>query len=107
MVYREILNMGHANVYVSMATGQNPHTFYLSKTHPIFFLPSDTGKSTKTILIILSIKRFFFMISDGEWKHQECKYDFSMDINIRSKTGCHVKSCTNIRSSMFDTGRGI
>jgi hypothetical protein len=54
MVYREILNMGHANVYVSMATGQNAHTFYLGKTQPIFFLPKQhfflSPKSYQNIL---------------------------------------------------------
>ena len=39
---------------------------------------------------------------DNHWKCQECKYDFSMDINIRSKTGCHVKSRTNTTENITE-----
>ena len=39
---------------------------------------------------------------DNHWKRQECKYDFSMDINIRSKTGCHVKSRTNTTENITE-----
>jgi hypothetical protein len=29
---------------------------------------------------------------DEHWKHQECKYDFTANINIRSNSGSDVKS---------------
>ena len=45
------------------------------------------------IIVAKTVKEFEIGL-DNHWEHQECKYDFSMDINIRSKTGCHVKSCT-------------
>ena len=32
---------------------------------------------------------------DEHWKHQECKYDFTADINIRSNSGSDVKSRIN------------
>jgi hypothetical protein len=47
---------------------------------------------SEEIIVAKTVKEFGL---DKHWKHQECKYDFSMDINIRSKTGCHVKSHTN------------
>jgi hypothetical protein len=47
------------------------------------------------IIVAKTVKEFEIGL-DNHWEHQECKYDFSMDINIRSKTGCHVKSCTEV-----------
>jgi hypothetical protein len=44
------------------------------------------------IIVAKTVKEFEIGL-DNHWKHKECKYDFSMDINIRSKssnTGCHV-----------------
>jgi hypothetical protein len=32
---------------------------------------------------------------DEHWKHQECKYDFTANINIRSNSGSDVKSLMN------------
>ena len=37
-----------------------------------------------------------FEIGQNEhWKHQECKYDFTANINIRSNSGSDVKSRVN------------
>ena len=36
--------------------------------------------------------KFFEIGIDEHWKHQECKYDFTADINIRSNSGSDVKS---------------
>ena len=41
-----------------------------------------------------SVKNFEIGL-DEHCKHQECKYDFTADINIRSNSGSDVKSCIN------------
>ena len=52
-------------------------------------------------IVAKTVKEFEIGL-DNHWKRQECKYDFSMDINIRSKTGCHVKSCTNTTKNITE-----
>ena len=53
------------------------------------------------IIVAKTVKEFEIGL-DNHWKHQECKCDFSMDINIRSKTGCHVKSRTNTTENITE-----
>jgi hypothetical protein len=53
------------------------------------------------IIVAKTVKEFEIGL-DNHWKHQECKYDFSMDKNIRSKTGCHVKSRTNTTENITE-----
>jgi hypothetical protein len=42
-----------------------------------------------------SVKQFEIGL-DEHWKHQECKYDFMANINIRSNSGSDVKSCIKL-----------
>ena len=62
----------------------------------------DIWNSLPEELIVAKTVKDFEIGLDNHWKHQECKYDFSMDINIRSKTGCHVKSRTNTTENITE-----
>jgi hypothetical protein len=62
----------------------------------------DIWNSLPEEIIVAKTVKDFEIGLDNHWKHQECKYDFSMDINIRSKTGCHVKSRTNTTENITE-----
>ena len=44
----------------------------------------DIWNSLPEEIIVAKTVTEFEIGLDNHWKHQECKYDFSMDINIRS-----------------------
>jgi len=62
----------------------------------------DIWKSLPEEIIVVKTVKEFEIGLDNHWKHQECKYDFSMDINIQSKTGYHVKSRTNTTENITE-----
>jgi hypothetical protein len=48
----------------------------------------------ESVIQAKSVKNFEIGL-DEHWKHQECKYDFTANINIRSNSGSDVKSRIN------------
>ena len=54
---------------------------------------TDIWNSLPEEVVSAKSVRHFEIMLDNHWKNQECKYDFSVNINIR-KSGCDVKSNT-------------
>ena len=48
----------------------------------------------ESVIWAKTVKQFEIGL-DEHWKHQECKYDFTANINIRSNFGNDVKSRIN------------
>ena len=48
----------------------------------------------ESVIQAKTVKQFEIGL-DEHWKHQECEYDFTADINIRSNSGSDVKSRIN------------
>jgi hypothetical protein len=48
----------------------------------------------ESVIQAKTVKQFEIGL-DEHWKHQECKYDFTANINIRSNSGSDVKSRIN------------
>jgi hypothetical protein len=48
----------------------------------------------ESVIQAKTVKKFEIGL-DEHWKHQECKYDFMANINIRSNSGSDIKSRIN------------
>ena len=49
---------------------------------------------TESVIQAKTVKQFEIGL-DEHWKHQECKYDFTTNIDIRANSGSDVKSRIN------------